>query len=110
MAKVEIIEILGPDQRKKYLIKDNNTWAPFALAAEQAYPSKAVCINLSQVDPRVVAREESQNAEVNTRLIMQHSTDAERAPLEHQRAWLAANPNAQIAKPGTEKTPAWFLA
>ncbi|WAR57992.1 hypothetical protein PtB15_5B222 [Puccinia triticina] len=34
---------------------------------------------------------------------MQHGTDAERAPLEHQRAWLAANPNAQIAEPGTEK-------
>ncbi|WAR60134.1 hypothetical protein PtB15_9B71 [Puccinia triticina] len=133
MAKAEIIELLGPEQRylaeeltvsdraglitwqgiitgdrvygcsKKYLITDDNTWAPFALAAEQAYPAKAVCIDLSQVDPRVVAREESQNAEVNARLIMQHSTDAERAPLEHQRARLAANPNAQIAEPGTEK-------
>ncbi|WAR58176.1 hypothetical protein PtB15_5B408 [Puccinia triticina] len=133
MAKAEIIKLLGPERRylaeeltvsdraglitwqgiitgdwvygcsKKYLITDDNTWAPFALAAEQAYPAKAVCIDLSQVDPRVVAREESQNAEVNARLIMQHGTDAERAPLEHQRARLAANPNAQIAKPGTEK-------
>ncbi|OAV95843.1 hypothetical protein PTTG_09139 [Puccinia triticina 1-1 BBBD Race 1] len=111
MAKAEIIELLGPERRylaeeltvKKYLITDDNTWAPFALATEQAYPAKAVCIDLSQVDPRVVAREESQNAEVNARLIMQHGTDAERAPLKHQRAWLAANPNAQIAKPGTEK-------
>ncbi|WAR61425.1 hypothetical protein PtB15_12B110 [Puccinia triticina] len=82
----------------KYLL-----WLRSTVPTVQAYPAKAVCIDLSQVDPRVVAWEESQNAEVNARLIMQHGTDAERALLEHQRARLAANPNAQIAKPGTEK-------